>query len=91
MGGYRVQGKDTESARRLMKEAKRLEEAGIFRLVVECVPEELAKTITDQSSVPVIGIGAGRYVDGQVLVFHDLLEWEEFAPSFVKRYAEVGE
>lgn len=91
LGGYQVQGKDTESAQRLMKEAKRLEEAGIFSLVLECVPEELAKTITDQSSVPVIGIGAGRYVDGQVLVFHDLLGMGgRFAPSFVKRYAEVG-
>lgn len=92
LGGYRVQGKDAETARRLINEAKRLEEAGIFALVVECVPEELARTITDQISIPVIGIGAGRYVDGQVLVFHDLLNiGGTFSPSFVKRYAEVGE
>lgn len=91
LGGYRVQGKNREAAQRLMDEAKYLEDAGIFALVLECVPEEVAQAITEQSSVPVIGIGAGRYVDGQVLVFHDLLSiGGTFSPSFVKRYAEVG-
>src|SRR5690606_35243647 len=66
LGGYRVQGKDQEAAQRLIDEAKNLEDAGIFALVLECVPEEVAQAITDQISVPVIGIGAGRYVDGQV-------------------------
>lgn len=92
LGGYQVQGKDAETAQRLLNEARQLEEAGVFGLVLECVPEALAKSITEQVSIPVIGIGAGRYVDGQVLVFHDLLGVDSsFAPSFVKRYTEIGE
>lgn len=91
LGGYQVQGKDSETAQKLIDEAKRLEDAGVFGMVLECIPEELAQTITQKSSIPVIGIGAGRYVDGQVLVFHDLLSiGGTFSPSFVKRYAEVG-
>jgi 3-methyl-2-oxobutanoate hydroxymethyltransferase len=92
LGGYRVQGKDEATARRLLDDARRLEEAGVFSLVLECVPEELAGLIAEHLAVPVIGIGAGRHVDGQVLVFHDLLGipggWH---PSFVKVYRDAGQ
>ena len=88
LGGYRVQGRDEESAQKLIREAKLLEEAGIFALVFECVPEE----VTSALQVPVIGIGAGRHCDGQVLVFHDILQLgSTFQPSFVKTYAQIGE
>ncbi|WP_277423834.1 3-methyl-2-oxobutanoate hydroxymethyltransferase [Staphylospora marina] len=91
LGGYRIQGRDEQAARKLLEDAKRLEEAGVFSLVLECVPEELAQLVTEQLSVPVIGIGAGRHCDGQVLVYHDLLAipggWH---PSFVKVYREAG-
>ncbi|TCS93362.1 3-methyl-2-oxobutanoate hydroxymethyltransferase [Hazenella coriacea] len=91
LGGYLVQGKDVETAQRLLEEAKGLEEAGVFSLVLECVPEELAQMIAESIHIPVIGIGAGRYCDGQVLVIHDVLalggDWH---PSFVKVYGEIG-
>jgi 3-methyl-2-oxobutanoate hydroxymethyltransferase len=91
LGGYLLQGKDLETAQHLIDEAKRLEEAGIFALLLECVPEELAQLITETCEIPVIGIGAGRFCDGQVLVFHDVLaiggDWH---PSFVKVYKELG-
>lgn len=91
LGGYRVQGKDAEVARRILREARMLEEAGIFALVLECVPEELAQEITKEISVPTIGIGAGRHCDGQVLVYHDVLRMaSDLQPSFVKAYADVG-
>ncbi|MDQ0418555.1 3-methyl-2-oxobutanoate hydroxymethyltransferase [Croceifilum oryzae] len=93
LGGYLIQGKDPSSALHLIEEAKKVEEAGVFALVLECVPEELAGQIRDQLSIPVIGIGAGRDCDGQVLVFHDVLQigGGDFQPSFVKTYADVGE
>jgi 3-methyl-2-oxobutanoate hydroxymethyltransferase len=91
LGGYLVQGKDAEAATRLLEEAKKLEEAGVFALVLECVPEEVGRLVTEVLAIPVIGIGAGRACDGQVLVFHDLLaiggDWH---PSFVKVYREAG-
>lgn len=91
LGGYLVQGKDLSSALHLIEEAKRVQEAGAFALVLECVPEELAQKISQALTIPVIGIGAGRYCDGQVLVFHDVLEiGGEWHPSFVKTYAQVG-
>ncbi|WP_093230855.1 3-methyl-2-oxobutanoate hydroxymethyltransferase [Thermoflavimicrobium dichotomicum] len=91
LGGYLIQGKDAKSAERILTEAKRLEEAGAFALVLECVPEELARVITESLDIPVIGIGAGRFCDGQVLVFHDILQMGgERIPSFVKTYAQVG-
>lgn len=91
LGGYIVQGKDVETAQRLVEEAQRLEEAGVFALVLECVPEELAQLISESLQIPVIGIGAGRYCDGQVLVFHDVLALNgEWHPSFVKVYGEIG-
>ncbi len=88
LGGYKVQGKTTESQKRIIKDAKLLEQAGIFALVLEAVPENLAKEITGFLNIPTIGIGAGRYTDGQVLVFHDMLGFFDKSPKFVKRYLE---
>ncbi|MFL5300629.1 MAG: 3-methyl-2-oxobutanoate hydroxymethyltransferase, partial [Anaeromyxobacteraceae bacterium] len=91
MGGYMVQGKDTEKAHRLLRDARALEEAGCFALVLECIPSELSRVITGQLSIPTIGIGAGPHCDGQVLVVNDLLGLDAaFKPKFVKRYAELG-
>ena len=91
LGGYGVQGKESEAAKKMIQDAKALEDAGIFSLVLECVPTPLAKAITEEISVPTIGIGAGIHCDGQVLVTHDLLGlFEKFIPKFVKRYAELN-
>ncbi len=91
LGGYGVQGKESKAARKMIQDAKALEAAGIFSLVLECVPTALAKVITEEISVPTIGIGAGIHCDGQVLVTHDLLGlFEKFIPKFVKRYAELN-
>jgi 3-methyl-2-oxobutanoate hydroxymethyltransferase len=91
MGGYMVQGKDAEKAHRLLRDARALEEAGCFALVLECIPSELSRVITGQLSIPTIGIGAGPHCDGQVLVVNDLLGLDAaFQPKFVKRYAELG-
>lgn len=91
IGGYRVQGKDEASAKRILEDAHILEEAGAFCLVLECVPATLAKTVTESLSIPTIGIGAGIHCDGQVLVFHDMLGmFEKFTPKFVKKYAELN-
>jgi len=90
MGGYRVQGRDVATARKLLDDARALEEAGAFSLVLECVPAPLAQLITEELTIPTIGIGAGPFCDGQVLVTHDLLGlYGGFAPKFVKRYAEL--
>ncbi len=92
IGGYRVQGKNEEQAVRLKRDAKLLEEAGCFSLVLEAVPAQLAKEITESLSIPTIGIGAGPYCDGQVLVYHDVLGiFQEFKPKFVKRYDNLRE
>lgn len=91
LGGYKVQGRDAESARRLLAEAKALAEAGAFAIVLECIPDKLAGAITASISIPTIGIGAGAQCDGQVLVIYDLLGmFEKFVPSFVKRYADLA-
>ncbi|WP_054941328.1 3-methyl-2-oxobutanoate hydroxymethyltransferase [Paenibacillus ihuae] len=92
IGGYRIQGKDPEDAQRLIKEAKALEAAGAFGIVLELVTEEVAEAITKALSIPTIGIGAGRYCDGQVLVFHDILRYASpyRDKRFVKTYADVG-
>lgn len=91
MGGYKVQGKDDESARRLLQEAKALEEAGVFSIVLECIPAELAEVLSQSISVATIGIGAGAGCDGQVLVINDLLGmFDKFTPSFVKKYAHLA-
>jgi 3-methyl-2-oxobutanoate hydroxymethyltransferase len=91
LGGFKVQGKGADDARRLIDEAIALDEAGCFSLVLECVPAELAAYITERISIPTIGIGAGPACDGQVLVFHDLLGlYEGHTPKFVRRYADVA-
>ncbi|MCE9666278.1 3-methyl-2-oxobutanoate hydroxymethyltransferase [Myxococcus stipitatus] len=90
MGGYVVQGRDEEQARRILDDALALEAAGAYALVLEGVPLELARTITQSLSIPTIGIGAGRHCDGQVLVCYDLLGMNpDFKPKFVKRFANL--
>ncbi|WP_410994645.1 3-methyl-2-oxobutanoate hydroxymethyltransferase [Bacillus paranthracis] len=92
LGGYKVQGKDAESAKKLIEDAKRCEEAGAIALVLECVPMQLAKFISKQLTIPTIGIGAGQKVDGQVLVYHDLISYGvNRVPKFVKQYTSVQE
>lgn len=91
LGGYKVQGKGIEDARRLLDEAKGLEDAGAFAIILECVPDKLAEVITESISMPTIGIGAGVHCDGQVLVTHDLLGmFEKFTPKFVKKFANLA-
>ena len=90
-GGYKLQGKDEENARRILEGAQALEQAGCWGVVLELVPAPLAKLITGKISIPTIGIGAGADCDGQVLVFHDLIGmFSGFTPTFVKRYTEAG-
>jgi 3-methyl-2-oxobutanoate hydroxymethyltransferase len=90
MGGFRVQGKQTEAALALVQDAKRLQAAGCFSLVLEGVPDRVAEMVTKAVDIPTIGIGAGAACDGQVLVFHDLLGLEDrMAPKFVRRYASL--
>ncbi len=89
-GGFKVQGKEESRARALVEDALALEEAGVFSIVLEAVPEELAKLITEAVHVPTIGIGAGRWCDGQVLVINDILGmYSDFTPKFVRRYANL--
>jgi len=91
IGGYKVQGKGSESAKKLLADAKRVESAGAFSLVLECVPELLAKEITESINIPTIGIGAGKYCSGQVLVTQDILGmYDKVRPKFVKVYKEIG-
>jgi 3-methyl-2-oxobutanoate hydroxymethyltransferase len=90
MGGYVVQGRDEDAARKILEDAIALERAGCFALVLEGVPLELARQVTQRLSIPTIGIGAGKYCDGQVLVCYDLLGMNpDFKPKFVKRYANL--
>jgi 3-methyl-2-oxobutanoate hydroxymethyltransferase len=92
LGGFRVQGRSDEAGQRMIDEARRLEDAGAFSIVLELVPAGLAARVTEAVSVPTIGIGAGVECDGQVLVLPDLLGLNDaFAPKFLKRYAELGE
>jgi len=93
MGGYRVQGKKIEAARELIEDAKALAKAGIFALVLEGMPTALARIITQEISIPTIGIGAGPHCDGQVLVFHDVLGFQhtDHRPKFVRQYAHLAE
>ncbi|MBM4318530.1 MAG: 3-methyl-2-oxobutanoate hydroxymethyltransferase [Deltaproteobacteria bacterium] len=91
LGGYRVQGRTAESAKKILDDALGLQEAGAFMLVLECVPDRLGTLISRQLQIPVIGIGAGSGTDGQVLVFHDLVGIQAgFTPKFVKRYLDAG-
>lgn len=91
LGGYKVQGKDDKGARRMMEDARILEEAGAFSIVLECVPAPLAGEISRSLTIPTIGIGAGVECDGQVLVVNDMLGmFEKFTPKFVKKYAKLN-
>jgi 3-methyl-2-oxobutanoate hydroxymethyltransferase len=92
LGGFRMQGKGADEARRLVDEAVALEEVGCFSIVLECVPAELAAFITERISIPTIGIGAGPACDGQVLVLHDLLGiYDGHTPKFVRKYAHLAD
>ncbi|MFX0044756.1 MAG: 3-methyl-2-oxobutanoate hydroxymethyltransferase [Candidatus Hermodarchaeota archaeon] len=91
-GGYRIQGRTADAAKELVEQARSLEDAGVFSMVIELVPSETAKVITESVEVPTIGIGAGPHCDGQVLVLHDMLGlFQDFKPTFVKRYANIHE
>ena len=91
-GGFRVQGKQLDSARQLLRDARAVQDAGAFAVVLELVPARLAQLITEQLHIPTIGIGAGAGCDGQVQVFHDILAlFDDFVPKHTKRYAEIGE
>ncbi|WP_269477375.1 3-methyl-2-oxobutanoate hydroxymethyltransferase [Hominibacterium faecale] len=91
-GGFKVQGKNQEAAQKLLDEARAVEKAGAFAVVLECVPEKLASKISQELSIPTIGIGAGAGCDGQVLVYQDMLGlFSDFTPKFVKKFANVGE
>jgi len=91
MGGFKVQGRQHAAAFALIDDAKALASAGCFALVLEGVPDEVARLVTDAIDIPTIGIGAGRHCDGQVLVYHDVLGIEDrMRPKFVRRYADVG-
>lgn len=91
-GGFKVQGKSEEAARKLIEDAKAIEEAGAFAVVLECVPAKLSELISKSISIPTIGIGAGAGCDGQIIVYQDMLGmFSDFTPKFVKKYANVGE
>lgn len=91
LGGYKVQGKDAQGAIKLIQDAKKCEDAGAFAIVLECVPKQLAEEVSKAVSIPVIGIGAGAEVDGQVLVYHDILGYGvERVPKFVKQYYSLN-
>ncbi len=91
LSGFKVQGKDAEGAKKLVQSAKDLEAAGAFMIVLECIPDLVAKKITDALTIPTIGIGAGKYCDGQVLVYHDLVGlFERFTPKMVKQYVNLA-
>lgn len=90
MGGYKIQGKTEETAKKLIEEAHKVQDAGAFSLVIEAIPLDLAQTITSEIDIPTIGIGAGPYCDGQILVLHDVIGlFERFVPRFVKCYANL--
>lgn len=91
-GGFKVQGKDEIKARNIVEDAKKLEDAGVFSIVLEGIPYKLAKIVTESVSVPTIGIGAGKYCDGQILVYQDMLGlFSDLKPKFVKSYGNAGE
>ncbi len=92
LGGYKSQGKDAESAKQLLADAKALQDAGAFAILLEAIPERVGKRIYEEADVPIYGIGAGAATDGQLLIVQDILGlFELFKPKFVKRYAELGE
>ena len=90
-GGFKVQGKNVERAKELLEDAKKVEEAGAFMVTLECVPEKLATMISEELTIPTIGIGAGNGCDGQILVYQDMLDmYDGLAPKFVKHFAHIG-
>ncbi|MBU5299705.1 3-methyl-2-oxobutanoate hydroxymethyltransferase [Clostridium sporogenes] len=90
-GGFKVQGKNEKVAKKLIEDAKILENAGAFSIVLECIPEKLSKIISESISIPTIGIGAGKYCDGQILVYQDMLSmFSDFKPKFVKSFGNIG-
>jgi 3-methyl-2-oxobutanoate hydroxymethyltransferase len=92
LGGFKVQGKDALMAKRIIDDAKVLEEAGVFAVLLECVPAKVSKLITERAEIPIISIGAGPDCDGQLLIFHDMFGlYPAFTPKFAKQYADVGE
>jgi 3-methyl-2-oxobutanoate hydroxymethyltransferase len=92
LGGYKAQGRDIASAKKLIRDAKLLEEAGAFSVVLECVPADLATYVSEQLSIPTIGIGGGAGTDGQILVYADMLAmFSDYRPKFVKNFANVGD
>ena len=91
IGNFKVQGKQEDDAVRLIEQAKEVEQAGAFLLVLEAVPEQLGKDISETLNIPVIGIGAGRYTDGQVLVINDLLGLSDYQAKFTKKYVDLKE
>ncbi|MBP2625295.1 MAG: panB 5 [Firmicutes bacterium] len=91
LGGFKVQGKDADAALKLLHDAQKLEEAGAFSIVMECVPAPVTKLVTENLSIPIIGIGAGPHCDGQVLVTQDMLGmFDRFVPKFVKQYGNLN-
>ncbi|MDK2823115.1 MAG: 3-methyl-2-oxobutanoate hydroxymethyltransferase [Clostridia bacterium] len=91
-GGYKAQGRNSQAAVNIVKEAKRLEEAGAFSILVEAVPSAVGKAITDRANIPILGIGAGPYTHGQLLIFADMIGlFDNFTPKFVRQYANVNE
>jgi len=92
LGGFKAQGRDAAAALRLIEDARMLEEAGVCMILLEAVPPEVAKIVTDRAQIPIVGIGAGPHVDAQCLIVHDMLGmFEAFTPKFVKKYASIGE
>ena len=92
LGGFKVQGKSADAAKALLDDAKALQQAGCFSLVLEAIPAPIARMITESVSIPTIGIGAGVHCDGQVLVIHDMVGlFARFTPKFVKQYAKISE
>ena len=92
LGGYKAQGRDVRTARQVIEDALAVEEAGAFAVILECVPDQIAKIVTERLEVPTISYGAGIYCDGQGLVSHDILGlFDRFTPKFVKKYAELSE
>jgi 3-methyl-2-oxobutanoate hydroxymethyltransferase len=89
--GYKIQGKTAAAAEKLINDAVSLDQAGAYSVVLECVPSELAKLISEKISIPTVGIGAGPYTDGQIQVIHDVLGYYETAPKHAKKYANLGE
>ncbi len=89
-GGFKIQGKNKKQIQKLIDDAKYLEDAGVFAIVLECIPQEVSKIITEKISIPTIGIGAGKYCDGQILVINDMLGmYSDFTPKFVKQYKNL--